>query len=181
MTSDRPSGILFFSCPPYFCPYNQHICSYLNSSSVSLSYFLLAVPKRECLGKHSCTSSSFPIAIIPNGTPSLFAKRDYLYSQRFACQKLPIKLLIIICMWLNFSILFFCFFEWFLLFSPKGLVTGWDSTLGSFGYSPVLLHFAFMNLRSGYYYYDYVVIGVLGPLWLYWNSLLNRPGFVLWS
>ena len=30
-------------------------------SSVFLSYFILAVPKRECLGKHSCMSSTFPM------------------------------------------------------------------------------------------------------------------------
>ena len=36
-------------------------------SSVSLSYFILAVPMRECLGQHSCMSSTFPIAIL-NGT-----------------------------------------------------------------------------------------------------------------
>ena len=38
-----------------------------SSSSVSSSYFILAVPMRECLGKHSCMSSPFPIAIL-NGT-----------------------------------------------------------------------------------------------------------------
>ena len=37
------------------------------SSSVSLSNFYLAVPMRGCLGKHSCMSSPFPIAIL-NGT-----------------------------------------------------------------------------------------------------------------
>ena len=35
--------------------------------SVSLSYFILAVPMRRCLGKHSSMSSPFPIAIL-NGT-----------------------------------------------------------------------------------------------------------------
>ena len=39
----------------------------LPPSSVSLSYFVLAVPMRKCLGKHSCVSSPFPIAIL-NGT-----------------------------------------------------------------------------------------------------------------
>ena len=34
------------------------------SSSLSLFYFILAVPMRKCLGKHSCVSSSFPIAIL---------------------------------------------------------------------------------------------------------------------
>ena len=34
------------------------------SSSVSLSYLILAVPKRECLGKHSRTSFTFLIAIM---------------------------------------------------------------------------------------------------------------------
>ena len=35
--------------------------------SVYLSYFILTVPVRKCLGKHSCMSSLFPIAIL-NGT-----------------------------------------------------------------------------------------------------------------
>ena len=34
---------------------------FLPSSSVSSSYFILAVHMRECLGKHSYTSSQFPI------------------------------------------------------------------------------------------------------------------------
>ena len=45
-----------------FCP----------SSSVSLSYFILAVPMRECVGKHSCMSSQFPIPIL-NGTSSFLS------------------------------------------------------------------------------------------------------------
>ena len=40
---------------------------FLPSSSVSLSYFVLAVPLRECLRKHLCMSSQFPVAIL-NGT-----------------------------------------------------------------------------------------------------------------
>ena len=36
-------------------------------TSVSWSYFILAVPMLECLGKHSCMCSLFPIAIL-NGT-----------------------------------------------------------------------------------------------------------------
>ena len=61
---DRPSGhlyfvpaLLFFILTPLFLP----------SSSVSLSYFILAIPMRKCLGKHSCMSSPFLIGIL-NGT-----------------------------------------------------------------------------------------------------------------
>ena len=39
----------------------------LRSSSVSLCYFILAVPMRKCSGKHSCMSFYFPAAI-PNRT-----------------------------------------------------------------------------------------------------------------
>ena len=53
-------AVLFSVLAPLFCP----------SSSVSLSYFILAVPMRECLRKHSCMSSLFPVSV-PNGT-SLF-------------------------------------------------------------------------------------------------------------
>ena len=47
---------------------------FLPPSSVSLSCFILAVPMRECSGKHSCTSSTFPVAIL-NGTLFFFEKR----------------------------------------------------------------------------------------------------------
>ena len=41
---------------------------FLPSSCVSLSYFILAVPMRECFGNKLGVSSPFPIAIL-NGTP----------------------------------------------------------------------------------------------------------------
>ena len=37
---------------------------FLTPSSVTLSYFNLAAPMRKCLGKYSCMSSPFPIAIL---------------------------------------------------------------------------------------------------------------------
>ena len=45
------------------------------SSSLSVSYFILAVPMRKCLGKHSCMSSSFPIVTL-NDT-SFFQQCSY--------------------------------------------------------------------------------------------------------
>ena len=55
LASDRPSGIVYFVpilllsiLTPLFLP-----------SSVSLFYFILAVPMCECLGKHSSVSSHF--------------------------------------------------------------------------------------------------------------------------
>ena len=53
-------------------------------SFVTLSYFILAVPMRECFGKHSCMSSSFPIAIL-NGTclfPTVQLQVHNAYSER---------------------------------------------------------------------------------------------------
>ena len=88
------------------------------------------------------------------------------------------------CILLGFTTLFIlfyffsCFFAGFLLFSPKGSVTGCDSSLGSFCYSPVYF-FSRMHLHSGSYYYHYVIIGVLRqgpwpmPLRLKSNYLLN--------
>ena len=61
---DRPSGLLSFVPALLFSILTP---LFLPSSSVSLSYFVLAVPMRECLGKHSCMSSPCPIAIL-NGT-----------------------------------------------------------------------------------------------------------------
>ena len=55
----------FLSLSLCFFPYSR-LFSYLNSS-VSLSNFIIAVPMLKCLGKHSCMSYTFPIAIL-NGT-----------------------------------------------------------------------------------------------------------------
>ena len=81
------------------------------------------------------------------------------------------------CIWWGFKTLFSCFFAGFLLFSPKGLVTGCDSSLAwEFLLFKSVLHFAFLHLLSGYYYYGYVVIGVLRPSWFteifFWIGLL---------
>ena len=84
------------------------------------------------------------------------------------------------CIWYGFNTLFFSFFAGFLLFSPKGSVTGCDSSLESFCYSPVYF-LSRMHLHFCYYYYDYVVIGVLRSLRLIRNSLLNRLCSVLWG
>ena len=55
---DRPSELLFF-VPTLLLFILTPLL--LPSSSVSLSYFVLAVPMLECLGKHSCMSSPCPI------------------------------------------------------------------------------------------------------------------------
>ena len=62
--SDRPPGLFFM--PALLLSILTSLFP-LRCSSVSLSYFIIAVPMRECLGKHSCTSSTFPLAIL-NGT-----------------------------------------------------------------------------------------------------------------
>ena len=66
---DRPSGLLLFVPAVLFSILTPLFCV---SSSVSWTYFILAVPMRECLGKHSCMSSPFPIAIL-NGTSSFLS------------------------------------------------------------------------------------------------------------
>ena len=57
----RPSGLLLFVSAVLFSILMPLFCV---SSSVSLSYFILSVLMRKCLGKHSCMSSSFPIVIL---------------------------------------------------------------------------------------------------------------------
>ena len=57
--TDRSLELLFFRVGGN--SFNPH-ASLLASLSVSLSHFILAVPMRECLGKHSCMSSTFPAA-----------------------------------------------------------------------------------------------------------------------
>ena len=63
---------------------------------------------------------------------------------------------------------------------PMWSVTGCDSSLRSFCYFSVCF-LSRMHLHLGYYYYNYVVIGVLRPLRLIYHSLLNRVCSVLWG
>ena len=60
-------GTSFIRARRTFFPYSR-----LSSVRLRLSQFILAVPMRECLGKHSCKSSQFPIAIL-NGTSSFLS------------------------------------------------------------------------------------------------------------
>ena len=46
------------------CDFSILMPLFLPPSSVSVSYFIVSVPMRECLGKHSCMSSPFPIGIL---------------------------------------------------------------------------------------------------------------------
>ena len=59
---DRPSGLFLFVLALQLSILTSLFLLY---SSVSLSYFVLAVPMHERLGKHSCMSSPCPIV---NGT-----------------------------------------------------------------------------------------------------------------
>ena len=58
--SDRPSGLLFVLA----LLLSILTTPLLPTSSVPLSYFILAVSIRKCLGKHSFMGSPFPIAIL---------------------------------------------------------------------------------------------------------------------
>ena len=72
--SDRLSGLLSFVPAVLFSVLTP---LFLQSSFVSLSYIILAVPMRECLGKHSCMSFPFPIAILNGTSFFLFGAREY--------------------------------------------------------------------------------------------------------
>ena len=84
---NRPSGLLFFVPGLLFAL----LTPLFSPSSVSLSYFILAVPMCEYLGKRSCMSSPFHIATL-NGT--FF--REITWSiwsksmEKIYCQKLTI-------------------------------------------------------------------------------------------
>ena len=52
------TGLIFFV---FAVLLSTFILIFLPSSSVSLSYFNLAVPMRKCSGEHSCMSSPFSI------------------------------------------------------------------------------------------------------------------------
>ena len=86
--SDRPSGLLFFRAR--FISVHTH--SSLLTVFVCLSYFILALPMREYLGKHSCMRSPLPC---------FFAKQHDRSGRSLACQTLTIIIKIISprCSW----------------------------------------------------------------------------------
>ena len=93
-------ALLFFILTPVFLPL----------SSVSLSYFILAVPMRKCLGKHSCMSSPFPIAI-RNGTfffRSVKAMNIWKRSDIKQILLLPLLLLIIMFIIVDYYVYYCC-------------------------------------------------------------------------
>ena len=60
--SVRPRTSFLFRALFAFFPFSR--LSSLAASTVYLSYFIPAVPMRECLGKHSCVSSTLLIAVL---------------------------------------------------------------------------------------------------------------------
>ena len=71
--SDMPSGLLSFVPALLFYTHSSLLTFFV----WSVSYFILAVPTRECLGKYSWMSSPFPIAIlIGTSFLSLFGARE---------------------------------------------------------------------------------------------------------
>ena len=75
------AAITFFSarCASF------HIDSLFSPSSVSMSYFILAVLMRKCLGKQSCMSSTLQIVRL-NGTWSQLSEDgDMIWKQLGCC------------------------------------------------------------------------------------------------
>ena len=114
---------------------------FLPPSSVSLSYFILAIPMRKCLGKHSCTSSLFPIAIL-NATlffRSVMAMNNWKRSGIKQIILLLIKfyhiMFIIILFTLDFDELFSRFFYCLSKENSHGMC---DSSLGG---GSIICHF----------------------------------------
>ena len=73
--SDRASELILFFVPAVHLSILTPL--FLHSSSVSVTYFILAVPTRECLGKHSCMSFTFHIAVL-NGTKLFFSRNEMI-------------------------------------------------------------------------------------------------------
>ena len=119
-------------------------------SSVSLSYFILVRGRVDDLKKFYCSSPFCFLLIKFHCTFSISSIVLTCYVYYY-------------CIRLSFNTLFSCFFAGLRLFFPKGSVTGCDSSLGSFCYSPVYF-LSRTHLHFGYYYYHFVVIGMLRPL-----------------
>ena len=60
------------------------LTSFFLPSSVSLSFFIIAVPMRECVRKRSCVSSTFPVAIL-NGTWFFGRRNSPCFGRSLAC------------------------------------------------------------------------------------------------
>ena len=78
-----------------FAFFHTH-ASLLTSFVCSLSYFILAVPMRKRLGKHSCMSSPFPIAIL-NGTFFFRSVKEMNNWKRSTIKQILLLLLLYYC------------------------------------------------------------------------------------
>ena len=77
-----PRDFIFFRA--HFNSFHIHASLLTFFVCFSLSHFILAVPMRERLVKHSCMSSSFPIAML-NGAcffPTVQLQVHNVYSER---------------------------------------------------------------------------------------------------
>ena len=102
MNSFFVPAVLLSIVPPHFLP-----------SSVSMSYFILAVPMRECLGKHS-SMSSFPIAIL-NDTCFFREAKWYLLRPMLRISKVIIIVhqhIIYICSTSSYNLSGMCSLAW---------------------------------------------------------------------
>ena len=79
---ETPSGLLFFRA--FFASFYTHA----SLLTFFVCFFVLFGKTLECLGKHSCMSSPFPIAIL-NGT-FIFRQCDYKCIMCILSEKLEI-------------------------------------------------------------------------------------------
>ena len=61
----RPSGL-------FLCLFHIHSFRLISTLTVYLSYFIVAISMRKCLGKHSWMSSTFPISILSGRLTFIF-------------------------------------------------------------------------------------------------------------
>ena len=82
----RSTGLHTFFVPAVLLSKCLFIRLFIPSSSVSLSYFILAVPMRKCSGEHSCLSSIFHVALL-NDTFFSASQNSSCFGRCFAFQK----------------------------------------------------------------------------------------------
>ena len=161
-----------FSCKilPYYV--------YLYCSIVSSAVYSTVFPKESVTGCDSSLGGGWMIFHFRLfQVPFVFLLIEFHYFF-FISYIVLTRFVYYYCIWLDFNTLFSYFFPGFLLFSAKGSVTGCDFRLGSFCYSSVYF-LSGMHLHSGYYYYDYVVIGVLRSS--LFNEILFGIGLLLYK
>ena len=129
-----------------------------------LQFLLLFFPKGPVMGCDSSLGGGWMIFHFQVFKSILFFVNwnslyffQLLYSTNMLC-------LLLLCL-IGFQNNLLLFLRWIYTVLSQGISHGMWLLAWEFLLIKSVLHFAFLHLLASYYYYDYVVIGVLRPSW----------------